>query len=70
MLVCMLTWGELEAGEMNLYPLPTCLFFYYMVAFLVEDTREKIKVSLVAKKNIEPVLDLCVSFAYNFPTFC
>ena len=21
MLVCMLTWGELEAGEMNLYPL-------------------------------------------------
>jgi hypothetical protein len=39
MLVCMLTWEELEAGEMTLSPLPTHLFFFCVAVFLGKDTR-------------------------------
>jgi hypothetical protein len=38
-LVCMLTWEELEVGEMILNPLRTHLFFFSVAACLGKDTR-------------------------------
>lgn len=39
MLVCMLTWEELEVGEMTLNPSHTHLFFFSVAAYLGKATR-------------------------------